>query len=99
MVALGMLGAAGVTLSALFARSLPHEIEVGPTVGGVLKNIANRDLFYLLLLAFAALRWLAPSLVGVVVVVVAVGSQVYWMGCLARIRRMGGGRAGDGRSG
>jgi phosphatidylglycerophosphate synthase len=99
MVALGMLGAAGVTLSALFARSLPHEIEVGPTVGGVLKNIANRDLFYLLLLAFAALRWLAPSLVGVVVVVVAVGSQVYWMGCVARIRRMGGGRAGDGRSG
>ena len=88
MRAVGALAAAGVILSALFARHLPREIEVGPTVGGVLRNIANRDLFYLLLLSFAALRWLAPSFAGVVPVVVAVGSQVYWMGCIARIRRM-----------
>lgn len=94
MDALGALGAAGVTLSALFARSLPREIEVGKTVGGVLKNIANRDLFYLVLLGFAALRWLAPALVGAVPVVVAVGSQVYWIGCVARIRRLGDGRIG-----
>ena len=61
MVAIGVLAAAGVTLSALFARSLPREIEVGPTVGGVLKNIANRDLFYILLLGATVLRWLAPA--------------------------------------
>jgi phosphatidylglycerophosphate synthase len=91
MAALGGLGAAGVTLSALFARHLPREIEVGRTVGGLLTNIGNRDLFYLLLLGTAALRWLAPPLVGVVTVVVAVGSQVYWIGCVARIRRPGGG--------
>jgi hypothetical protein len=79
---------AGVTLSALFARYLPRELEVGPSVGGVLKHIANRDLFYLVLLASAALRWLAPSFVAAVAVVVAVGSQFYWIGCVARIRRI-----------
>ncbi len=92
MLGLGLLGAAGVTLSALFARYLPREIEIGPTVGGVLRNIANRDLFYLVLLGAATLRLLAPSLVGAVAAVVAVGSQAYWVGCLARIRRLGRGR-------
>jgi hypothetical protein len=32
-------------------------------------------------------------------VVVAVGSQVYWVGCVARIRRIGRGAAGGGQSG
>ena len=98
MSAVGLIGAAGVTLSAVLARYLPREIEVGPTVGGVLKNIANRDLFYLVLLSFATLRWLAPPLVLVVAVVVAVGSQVYWVGCLARIRRTRAGPDGGGPS-
>jgi phosphatidylglycerophosphate synthase len=93
MLVVGLLGAAGVTLSALFARYLSHEIEIGPTVGGVLRNIANRDLFYLLLLGAATLRLLAPGLVSVAAVVVAVGSQAYWVGCLARIRRLGRERA------
>jgi phosphatidylglycerophosphate synthase len=83
----GLAGAIGVTLSAVFARYLPREIEVGPTVGGLLTHIANRDLFYLVLLYFATLRWLAPSLVFLVAVLVAVGSQVYWLGCLTRIWR------------
>ncbi len=87
MGGVGLLAAIGVTLSAVFARYLPREIEVGPSVGGLLTHIANRDLFYLVLLSFAALRWLAPPLVFVVAVVVAVGSQVYWVGCLARIWR------------
>lgn len=94
MRAVGVLAASGVTLSALFARRLPREIEVGPTVGGVLKNIANRDLFYLLLLSFAALLWLAPSFESVVPMMVAVGSQVYWVGCVTRIRRMARADAG-----
>ena len=89
MLTVGLVGAAGVTLSAVFARYLPHEIEIGPTVGGVLRNIANRDLFYLLLLGAATLRLLTHGAVGVAAVVVAVGSQAYWVGCLARIRRLG----------
>jgi hypothetical protein len=40
-----------------------------------------------MLLSFAVLRWLAPSLVFVVALVVAVGSQVYWVGYLARVWR------------
>jgi phosphatidylglycerophosphate synthase len=92
MVGLGLVGAAGVTLSALLARCLPREIEIGPTVGGVLRNVANRDLFYMVLVGTATLRLLAPALVGAVVAVVAVGSQAYWVGCLARIRRLGRGR-------
>ena len=92
MLGVGLVGAAGVTLSALFAYYLPHEIEIGPTIGGVLRNIANRDLFYLLLLGAATLRLLTPRAVGVAAVVVAVGSQAYWVGCLARIRRLGRGR-------
>jgi phosphatidylglycerophosphate synthase len=92
MLGLGLVGAAGVTLSALFARSLPREIEIGPTVGGVLRNIANRDLFYLVLLGAATLRLWGPAPVGAVAAVVAVGSQAYWVGCLARIRRLGRGR-------
>jgi len=89
MVAIGVIGAAGVTLSALFARYLPHEIEIGASVGGMLRNIGNRDLFYILLVGAAVLRWLAPSLVGIAAVVVGVGSQAYWVSCLARIRRLG----------
>ncbi len=92
MIALGVLGAVGVTLSALFARSLPQEIEIGASVGGVLRNIGNRDLFYILLVGAAVLRWLAPSLVGIAAVVVGVGSQGYWLSCLARIRALGRGR-------
>jgi phosphatidylglycerophosphate synthase len=98
MDVVGVLAAAGVTLSAIFARYLAREIEVGPTVGGLLKNIANRDLFYLVLLSFAILRWLAPAFVLVVALVVAVGSQVYWVGCLARIRAARAAAAGGGRS-
>ncbi|MEX2224264.1 MAG: CDP-alcohol phosphatidyltransferase family protein, partial [Candidatus Rokuibacteriota bacterium] len=98
MSAVGLLAATGVALSAIVARRLPREIEVGPTVGGVLTNHANRDLFYLLLLSVATLRWLAPSLVLVVALVVAVGSQVYWVACLARIWRHRAEPAGGGRS-
>lgn len=97
MRTVGALGAAGVTLSALFARARPREIAGGPVIGGVLKTIANRDLFYLLLLIATSLRWLAPSLVGVAAVVVAVGSQAYWVGCVARNRRRRGEPTGLGR--
>lgn len=97
-IAIGVLAAAGVTLSALFARRLPREIKIGPaTVGGLLRNIANRDVFYLVLISFAVLRWLAPPLVVVVGLAVAVGSQIYWIGCLARIRRTSAELSGDRR--
>lgn len=93
MLLVGLAGAVGVTLSALFSRSLPHEIEIGPTVGGALKHMGNRDLFYLLLLSFVLLRWLWPPLLVPLALVVATGSQAYWIGCVARIRARGRARA------
>lgn len=90
MPALGALGVVGVVLSALFAWYLPAEMEAGTGGGGVLKAIGNRDLFYLLLVSFVLLRWLCPPLLVGLAAVVAVGSQAYWMGCAARMRRAGG---------
>ncbi len=86
-VVIGVVGASGVALSALFARYLPREIAVGETVGGVLKNMGNRDLFYVLLLVFVLLRWGLPAALPLLAVVVALGSQTYWMACVGRIRR------------
>jgi phosphatidylglycerophosphate synthase len=87
MPLVGLLGALGVTLSALFARYLPPEAEVGANAGGLLKVLGSRDLVYALLLSFVASRWLVPSLLHPLAVVVALGSQAYWIACLARIRR------------
>ncbi|HEX4993524.1 MAG TPA: CDP-alcohol phosphatidyltransferase family protein, partial [Methylomirabilota bacterium] len=84
---IGVVGSAGVALSALFARYLPREIAVGETVGGALKNMGNRDLFYLLLLGFVLLRWVAPAALPALALVVALGSQSYWIACVDRIRR------------
>ncbi|HET8577105.1 MAG TPA: CDP-alcohol phosphatidyltransferase family protein [Methylomirabilota bacterium] len=92
-IAIAIVAAVGVALSAWFARILPHEIEVGEAVGGALKDMGNRDLFYLLLLGFVLFRWTAPLLLLPLAVVVAVGSQAYWIGCVDRIRRS---RAGGG---
>jgi phosphatidylglycerophosphate synthase len=88
----GLFSALGVTLSALFARHLPGEIAVDANRGGVLKVLGSRDLVYVLLLSFAASRWLAPALLPPLAVVVAVGSQAYWIACLARIRQSRSGR-------
>jgi len=85
MLLVGLLSALGVTLSALFARYLPLEIAVGANAGGVLKVLGSRDLVYVLLLSFVAFRWLVPSLLHPLAVVVAVGSQAYWIACLAHI--------------
>jgi len=92
MPLVGVLGALGVTLSALFARYLPPEAEEGANAGGLLKILGSRDLVYALLLSFVAFRWLAPSLLHPLAVVVALGSQAYWIACLARIHRSRRGR-------
>ena len=84
---IGVVGASGVALSALFARYLPREIAVGETVGGALKNMGNRDFFYALLLIFVLLRAALPAALPILALVVAMGSQSYWVACVVRIRR------------
>jgi phosphatidylglycerophosphate synthase len=86
-IGVGIAAVAGVALSAWFARILPDEFEVGEAVGGALKDMGNRDLFYLLLLGFVLFRWTAPRLLLPLAIVVALGSHAYWIGCLNRIRR------------
>ncbi|MBI2529334.1 MAG: CDP-alcohol phosphatidyltransferase family protein [Candidatus Rokubacteria bacterium] len=86
-VAMGFLGALGVTLSALVARYLPRKIAVGETIGGALKSMGNRDLFYLLLLTFVLLTWALPAALPILVLIIALGSQAYWIACVAKIRR------------
>lgn len=86
-LALGAFAASGVALSAALARRLPREIEVGPSIGGVLRHLGNRDLFYLLLLVFVLFRAVAPALLAPLTVLVALGSHGYWIACLAQIRR------------
>ncbi len=86
-IGVGIAAVVGVALSAWFARILPHEIEVGEAVGGALKDMGNRDMFYLLLLGFVLFRWTSPRLLLPLAIVVAIGSQAYWIGCLNRIRR------------
>jgi phosphatidylglycerophosphate synthase len=87
MLAAGLFSALSVTLSALFARLLPLEIAAGADPGMTLKVLGSRDLFYVLLLSFVASRWLVPSLLHPLAVLVAVGSQAYWIACLARLRQ------------
>ena len=92
MLLAGLFSALGVTLSALFARYLPLEVAEGADPGGVLKILGSRDLVYVLLLSFVAFRWLVPSLLPPLAVVVTVGSQAYWIACLACIRQSRSGR-------
>lgn len=84
---LGVLGAAGVTMSAFLARYLPDEEKAhSASPDRVLKDMGNRDLFYAVLLTFVVLRWVWPAGLLGLVLVVALGSQSYWLVCLGRVR-------------
>jgi 1L-myo-inositol 1-phosphate cytidylyltransferase / CDP-L-myo-inositol myo-inositolphosphotransferase len=82
----GVLGSAGVILSAWFARRLPRQVGRSPWAGGAIEAVGNRDLFYLVIVVFALSRWLLRSLLGPLALLVTAGSQAYWIGCVARIR-------------
>jgi phosphatidylglycerophosphate synthase len=84
LVAAGGLGAFGVVMSALFARLLPEAPRPEERVSTVLKGLGTRDLFYIVLAAFILGVWQAPGLLPVLVTLLAVGSQGYWLACLAR---------------
>jgi phosphatidylglycerophosphate synthase len=84
---LGAAAALGVTMSAVLARSLPDwEKAHSASPDRVLKDMGNRDLFYAVLVGFATLRWAWPGALPALVLVVALGSQSYWLACLGRIR-------------
>jgi len=86
-VVLGLAGALGVVLCALLAARLPRGAAGASRLGGALARMGNRDLFYLVLVAFVFLRSAQPRALPALAVLVAVGSQAYWIACALRIRR------------
>ena len=90
MVLAGAGAALGVILSALFARFLPEEAAREERLAAVLKGLGTRDLFYTVLVAFLLGLWFAPPVLPVLVGLLAVGSQGFWLTCLGR-RYFGGG--------
>ena len=82
-VVAGAAAAFGVVLSALFARFLP-ETPREERLATVLKGLGTRDLFYVVLLAFLLGLWYAPQVLPLLVGVLAVGSQGYWLTCVLR---------------
>ena len=83
---LGVSAAVGVVLSAAAASAWPlGEAARGgnAAVGQVLDGLGNRQGFYGILLAVVLCRVLTPGLLPTLMVVVAVGSNAYWIGRVA----------------
>jgi hypothetical protein len=79
---LGAAAAAGVVGSATLAKLRP---VVPEGVGTVLTALGSRDGFYLMLVLFILARTLRPDLLPSLMIVVAVGSNVYWLAHLAHL--------------
>ncbi|HSE94866.1 MAG TPA: hypothetical protein VLD61_03195, partial [Methylomirabilota bacterium] len=79
----GLVAAAGIVLSAVCARwlSAPRPTADG-TVVAILRTLGTRDGFYLVLAAFVLARMFAPTLLPVLVGLLAIGSQGFWLTCL-----------------
>ena len=84
MVLAGVGAAFGVILSALFARFLPERAAREERLATVLKRLGTRDFFYMVLAAFLLGLWFRPQVLPVLVGLLAVGSQGYWLTCLGR---------------
>ncbi len=83
---LGVAASIGFALSALVVKTTPRA-EPAPQA---LVRLGNRDGFYALLLAFLALLAFAPGMLPGLLLVTAVGAQVYWLAHVAvRLRQHG----------
>ena len=80
-VALGVLAAIGVVVSAMIAKTSPR--SAGGGFGGFLEALGSRDGFYAMLIAFILALAAAPGLLPLLMIVVAAGSHAYWLGRLA----------------
>ena len=87
-IGLGALAASGVVVSAMIAKTSPRGAAGG--IGGVLAALGNRDGFYAMLLLFIAALTFAPTLLPILMIIVAAGSHAYWLTHLA-YRLMSGG--------
>jgi phosphatidylglycerophosphate synthase len=79
---LGGIGATGVVASAALTKARPLPASaVG--VGRVLHGLSNRNAFYAMLAGFILALAFVPSLLFVLMVVVAIGAHAFWVGQLA----------------
>lgn len=77
----GVVAAAGILASSLLVNFFPPPMD---RAGRAALRLANRDLFYLVLIGFILLLWKAEWLLPSLIWVLAVGSQAYWLLCLAQ---------------
>jgi len=89
IVLAGALAAFGIVMSALVASFFPPRPNRGRGLGRLLRGIGNRDLFYLVLVAFIVLLWKVQSWLPHLIELLAVGSQAYWLTCLVQ-RKLAG---------
>ncbi|MBI2879912.1 MAG: CDP-alcohol phosphatidyltransferase family protein [Candidatus Rokubacteria bacterium] len=75
----GLAAALGVAASALVAKWLALPAETGRGLRGLLGWMANRDLFYLILLASLVALWLHPPALAWLLAILALGSHAYWL--------------------
>ena len=75
---LGLVGAVGVIASAAVAKVWPATGAAG-RVAGALENLGSRDGFYAMLILFIMARAVAPTTLPSLMIIVALGSQAYWL--------------------
>lgn len=78
-IGVGILAAAGIVMSAVVARTGNRPGEPRGPIGRVLRRMANRDLFYLVVIASLISLWWLPSLLPWLIGLLAIGSHVYWL--------------------
>jgi len=79
----GLAAAVGVAASALLAKWLDLSAWTGRGLTGLLGRMANRDLFYLILLASLVALWLHPPALAWLLAILALGSNAYWLAAVA----------------
>jgi phosphatidylglycerophosphate synthase len=75
----GVTAAVGVVASAVVGKRWPPVAPPATSPRGLLDALTSRDGFYAMLVLFLGLRLLAPALLPVLMVVVAIGTHVYWL--------------------
>lgn len=75
----GVAAAVGVVASAVVGKRWPPVAPPATTPRGLLDALTSRDGFYAMLVLFLGLRVLAPALLPVLMIVVAVGTHAYWL--------------------
>ena len=75
---LGLVGAFGVIASAAVAKIWPATGAAGH-IAATLENLGSRDGFYAMLILFILARALAPATLAWLMILVALGSQAYWL--------------------